>query len=412
MKTNRSTFSIYAGFTLTVLGGMIFGVTGLAAGSAATLLKPLQPILPWVFLIYPLLLTVRGDINGILTGKLGTTLHLGTIKPSWRKNTDNFIELIVLIFFLSIYDAILIGTVTSIIGILMKLYTIPFNPLKYIIKIFSITLTTFVLTATISMLTTFLLSFFIYKKNRDPDVYVYPVTSSVNDILITIIFFLISWLYRPWEENVHVYLFLGIPILVISLFSAIFIIVKFRKSNFFMKGISQSLPTLTLTNFIATGTGSVLASLSAVLSPTIIVFYPAIISSVGSQNSILANTTSTKLHLGSMKPSFKSLKTQDFLIKYLGIITGAIIIVSLMSIIGVLLFPPPGLTFLVYLRILVLLLLTNFLSFGIISIIALSAAFLSFRFGLDPDNLVNPLLSSSADLVTTSVLVLMFILLF
>ncbi len=411
MKTNRSTFSLYAGFTLTVLGGMIFGVTGLAAGSAATLLKPLQPILPWVFLIYPLLLTVRGDINGILTGKLGTALHLGTIKPSWRKNTDNFIELIVLIFFLSIYDAILIGTVTSIIGILMKLYTLPFNPLKYILKIFAITITTFVLTATVSMLITFLLAFFIYKKKKDPDLYVYPVTSSVNDIIITIVFFLICWVYRPWEENVHLYLFLGIPLLVISTVFIIFAIVKLRQSNFFMKGISQSLPVLTITNLIATGTGSVLASLSSILSPIIIVFYPAIISSVGSQNSILANTTSTKLHLGSIKPSLKSLKTQDFLITYLGIVTGAILIVSLMSIIGVLLFPQ-GITFLIYLRILGLLLITNFLSFVIISVIALSAAFLSFKFGLDPDNLVNPLLSSSADLVTTSILVLMFILLF
>ena len=67
MASHRSPFSIFAGFTLTVLGGMIFNVGGLFAGRSAVLLSNLQEILQWVFLIYPLLLTVRGDINGILS---------------------------------------------------------------------------------------------------------------------------------------------------------------------------------------------------------------------------------------------------------------------------------------------------------------------------------------------------------
>jgi len=180
-----------------------------------------------------------------------------------------------------------------------------------------------------------------------------------------------------------------------------------------MKGIKQSLPILTITNFIAAGTGSVLVALSSILStvPILLVFYPAIISTVGSQNSILANTTTTKLHLGSLEPSFKSLKTKEFSINFFGIITSAIILISLMSVIGVVLFPQ-GITFQLFWVILGLLLLSNFLSFLIVSLIALSASFLSFRFGLDPDNVVNPLLSSSADLVTTTFLVLIFTLLF
>ncbi|MCE7743300.1 MAG: hypothetical protein GOP50_12690, partial [Candidatus Heimdallarchaeota archaeon] len=299
----------------------------------------------------------------------------------------------------------LIGTATSVIGILLKLYTSPLD----VLKIFSITITTFILTATISMLITFFLTFIIFKKNRDPDVYAYPITSSINDILITVVFFLICWLYRPWEDNLGMHYYLGIPVIAAALTLFCFSIIKFRKSKYFMKGITQSLPILTVTNFIAAGTGSVLASLSLILSavPILLVFYPAIISTVGSQNSILANTTTTKLHLGSLEPKFKSLLTRDFSINFFGIITAAIIVISMMSIIGVLLFPE-GINFKIYWVILGLLLMSNFISFIIVSLIALSASFLSFRFGLDPDNIVNPLLSSSADLVTTTVLVLIF----
>ena len=409
MKTNRSTFSIFAGFTLTVLGGMIFDIGGLAAGRAATLLNSLMENVPWVFLIYPLLLTVRGDINGILTGKLGSALHLGIIKPVWRKNSSTFLELIFMIVFMSIYDAILIGTVTSVLGFLLKLFS---NPIE-VLQIYVITLTTFILTATISMLITFLLTFFIFKKNGDPDVYAYPITSSVNDILITIVFFLICWLYQPWKDYLNLHYYIGIPIIVFVLIVFIFSIVKFKDSKYFLRGIKQSIPVLTLTNLIAAGTGTVLATLSDTLSavPILLVFYPAIISTVGSQNSILANTTSTKLHLGSIKPSFKSIRSKEFSITYGSIITSAVLIILLMSIIGVLLFPE-GITFGLYWLILGLLLLSNFLSFFLISFIALSASFLSFRFGLDPDNLVNPLLSSSADLVTTIVLVFLFKLLY
>ncbi|MCK4897031.1 MAG: hypothetical protein KAS47_09485, partial [Candidatus Heimdallarchaeota archaeon] len=119
MIKQRSPFSIFAGFTLAVLGGMIFNIGGLFAGRSAVLLNDLEGFLKWVFLIYPLLLTVRGDINGILSGKLGTALHLGTIKPIWRKNTSRFYELMGLVFFFSIFDAIVVSITATILSVIL-----------------------------------------------------------------------------------------------------------------------------------------------------------------------------------------------------------------------------------------------------------------------------------------------------
>ena len=406
MATPRSPFSIFAGFTLTVLGGMIFNVGGLFAGRSAVLLTNLQEVFQWVFLIYPLLLTVRGDINGILSGKLGTALHLGTIEPSWRKNTTRFYQLISFIFIITVYDALLVGLVASLLS-----YILGFS--INVIEILVISVTTFVFGAILSMVLTFTLTFFIYRRKGDPDVFVYPIMSSVNDILITLIFFSVGYIYRIWKPSINLHLYLGIPILIISLLIVLFLVIRWRKAQYITNGIKQSLPTLSVTNIIAAGTGTVLASFQAIIgaNPILLICYPAVISTVGSQGSVLANTTTTKLHLGTIEPHYTSLRKPDFFISLFGILTVGFILSFLYSAIGIGI-STEIITFMFYLKFLLLLISTNFIAFSIVFLISTTAAFLTYRFGLDPDNLVNPILSSSADLITTAILVLISLPLF
>ncbi|MHA2256304.1 MAG: magnesium transporter, partial [Candidatus Heimdallarchaeaceae archaeon] len=389
MATHRSPFSIFAGFTLTVLGGMIFNVGGLFAGRSAILLTNLQEILQWVFLIYPLLLTVRGDINGILSGKLGTALHLGTIEPKWRKNTNRFYQLISFIFIITVFDAILVGFVASLLSFILGMSV-------NVIEILVVSITTFVFGAILSMVLTFSLTFFIYRRKRDPDVLVYPIMSSINDILITLIFFSVGFCYRIWKPELNLHLYLGIPIFVISVTVAVLLIIKWRKVKYITDGIIQSLPTLSITNLIAAGTGTVLASFQALLgaNPILLICYPAVISTVGSQGSVFANTTSTKLHLGTIKPSFSFFKTQDFVISFFGILSVGFLLNLIYSAIGTGI-TSESISFSIYLRLILLLLLTNLISFLLVFMISTADSFLTYRFGLDPDNIVNTILSSS-----------------
>ncbi|MHA1346038.1 MAG: magnesium transporter [Candidatus Heimdallarchaeaceae archaeon] len=401
MIKQRSPFSIFAGFTLSVLGGMIFNVGGLFAGRTAVLLSDLEGFLKWVFLIYPLLLTVRGDINGISSGKLGTALHLGTIKPTWRKNTSRFYELMGLIFFFSIFDSIVVSISAIILSAILGISA-------NFLDILVICVTTFAIGAIISTVFTFTLTFWIYNRKGDPDVYVYPIMSSINDILITIIFFGVCQLYRPWETGLHLYL--GLPIITIIVAGIILYFVKFGKRDYVRSSIKQSLPTLTITTLIALGTGTILASVQVILMqfPIFLVFYPAMISTVGSQGSILANTTSTKLHLGTIKPSFTFFKSKNFLSSFGSIFTAGLLLNLLFSILGPLL-TPGGISFSSFGIFLLILVLSNILGFLVIGMLATSSAFVTFKFGLDPDNLVIPILTSCADLVTTGLLVLSFL---
>jgi len=66
---------------LSIMGALAFNIGGVFAGRTAVLLNKIISFLPWVFLVYPLLLTIREDINGILSNKLGSVLYLGTINP-------------------------------------------------------------------------------------------------------------------------------------------------------------------------------------------------------------------------------------------------------------------------------------------------------------------------------------------
>ncbi len=409
MLKRPSSISLFAGFALSAFGAIIFNIGGLFAGRSAVLLQNLKDNIPWIFLIYPLLLTVRGDINGILTGKLGTALHLGTIYPSWKRRTDRLFHLIGLLFFLSVYDSILIGCVTSFLGILFKL-NIQFVDF---LKIVSISLTSFVLTSILAISIAFTLTFFLYRKNKDPDVYAYPLTSSLNDIIITLIFVAVCWIYQPWRNNYYLHFYLGVPLIIVTVCFVSFILFKFIRNEYFKQGLFQSLPALTITNIIAAGTGSVLAFFSDILTqvPILIVFYPAILSTIGDQSIILANTTTTKLYLGKIKPSFSTLKTQEFQITYSGIIFAGIIFTLLLSIIGISLVPR-SITAVLFFKILAVLIITNILAYFIISSLAISSTFITYKIGLDPDSLVNPLLTSTADLITTSILVLMAIVIF
>ncbi|GAH34071.1 unnamed protein product, partial [marine sediment metagenome] len=54
--------------------------------------------------------------------------------------------------------------------------------------------------------------------------------SSINDILITVIFFGACQLYRPWETDLHYYL--GLPIIVIVITGIVFYLVKFGKRDY------------------------------------------------------------------------------------------------------------------------------------------------------------------------------------
>ena len=69
-----------------------FNTLGLLTGTIILLYLGILSLekAPWAIFLYPGILSVRGAIGGLFSGHLGTGLHLGSIKPVLRQNTNDF----------------------------------------------------------------------------------------------------------------------------------------------------------------------------------------------------------------------------------------------------------------------------------------------------------------------------------
>ncbi|MHA1873936.1 MAG: magnesium transporter [Candidatus Heimdallarchaeaceae archaeon] len=398
----QSLLKEYSALAISAFGAIVFNIGGIFAGRTAVLLNKIQPFLPWIFLIFPLLLTVRGDISGILTGNLGTSLHLGTIKPSFRQNTKRFYELLSLILMLSFYDSVFVTIISTLICLIMKIS-------MEFLSILVITITTFFIGTVISLFLTVVFSFFVFNHNGDPDVYTYPIMSTVNDIIITIVFFLTCIFYRPWKTKLSLYA--GLPLVSFIFLLIMFLQVYWIKNGFIKLGLKQSLPPLLVTTIIAAGTGSLLVTFENLLQavPIVLVVLPSVLSTVGAQNSIIANTTTTKLHLGTLEPKISFIKSKELLLPFCAFGTVGILMSIIYSLLAVAIYPI-NISLILYFSLLLVLISSNLISYLIVSSLAFLTAVLTYKYGFNPDNIVIPVLSTLADLISTSFLVLFSIL--
>jgi cation transporter-like permease len=72
----------------------IFDIGSLIAGFAIAWQLGIFNLAPWVLALYPAVISVKAIITGILTGRLSTALHLGTMYPKLFGNTKSFYKLI------------------------------------------------------------------------------------------------------------------------------------------------------------------------------------------------------------------------------------------------------------------------------------------------------------------------------
>ncbi|MFW9922007.1 MAG: magnesium transporter, partial [Candidatus Thorarchaeota archaeon] len=192
----KTAINLFVGMFIQAVIALSFDGGGIISGTIASFLMDTKHV-KWIVLIYGPLLAARGDI-AVLAGKLGTGLHLGTVKPTFRKNTPIYRSLLASVMTIAMIDAVLVGAVTYI----MNLLTFPaevkvVNPTLF----FVIPIIVLGIAAIISTQITSAVSFFTYKRGLNPDIYVVPVMSTVNNILITIFYALTLMILKPWGST-------------------------------------------------------------------------------------------------------------------------------------------------------------------------------------------------------------------
>lgn len=399
-------------FSLTLKQSLMayaFNISGIVAGTIVAYNSGLFEKAPWAIAIYPPILSARGVIGGLFCGRLSTALHLGTVQPRLFGNTKNFYLLFqaivvmnfetsfvmsfVAVLFRSVYAGITMDELVNIIGMVvaaMALALIVISPL------------------------TMTVSFLSFKHGLDPDIILYPIESTVADLLITTIY--ISMLNLFFAYSYFSRFFLAL-VSLISVLTAAYFLVRNRRESEFVKTLKESLLTIVFVSFIINVAGATLGKVDETLrerqelyrSYPVYVVYPALIDTIGDVGAVVGSTATTKLAIGTLKSTFSSIK--NHLIEISGAWVASLIMYLVYSILALIIqgFLNP----LNLLKFTILLFTANVIAASFIIIISYAVAILAYQKGLDPDNFEIPMESSFADSVTTiSLLAALFLLAF
>ena len=96
---------------------LLFNLGAILAGVLLASYFGFFSLAPWGLAIYPGILSMRGVIGGLFSGRLSTGLHIGTIRIGFTKNTRNFYMLWRATAVLTLESSIMLGAVATVFGV-------------------------------------------------------------------------------------------------------------------------------------------------------------------------------------------------------------------------------------------------------------------------------------------------------
>lgn len=393
---SRGTF---AEFKETLLA-YTFGLGGLIAGFVLVSQLGLFDVSTWAIAVWPAILSAKGVISGLLSGRLGTALHLGTVYPRFFNNTKSFYKMI----HTTVVLTLIVSAVMSLISIVFGLIFWGAMPENFL-EIVLVVVATMTLGLGLSFVTT-KVAFLTFKRGLDPDIVVYPIMATIADMFITLCYILILnvyFIYGLFGKSIIAIIVLFHIILVL------YIIPKNYKEYDFRKNLKESLLTLLFVSVIVNITGTVLKSIRESLQNRvgeIITALPSLLAIIGDVGSVVGSTATTKLALGLLRPSFASLRHHARTV--LSAWVASIVVFSFLAILSPLI--NGTLSISTFSNLISILIVANVIAIAGIVLLSFGISILTFQKGLDPDNFVIPIESSFADSLMTIALLLALVL--
>jgi len=368
----------------------LFDIGGIFAGALVASQLSVMQLSPWIIAIYPAVLSAKGMIGGLLSGRLSTALHIGNVYPKMFGNTRSFYTLYQAIFVLTAITSLTISIVSIIFG--TQFWGIRFTDLYDII---SVVLATMSMGLAFTFVST-VVAFVTFKKGLDPDILVYPIMSTAADLGITLCYVLVLNLFFLYGQEGKV---IVLAICVLQAILVSFISARNMRDEEFRKTIKESLLTLLLVAFIVNITGTVLNRISGIVEDCREVYtvYPALIDTIGDVGSVVGSTATTKIALGLVEPSLRFIR--HHVPQILGAWMSSAILFTVFSALSLII---NGIfTLNTFLHFSSILLASNVIAVVAIILVSMAVSLITYKKGLDPDNFVVPIESSLADSVTS-----------
>jgi len=364
-----------------------FGYVDLISGaiSALVLLFVIRDV-PWILSILPVLLSVRGATNGVFSGVLSTSLHIGTIEPRFRSNTEHYYSLIAAVFTMPMLNALISMLILGIFFI---------DPIKMILSFFVLLLASSI-AVVFSIIMTSFIGFMAFRKGFNPDDVVYPIMSTVNDVFASLFLVAAVLIIRPWDTSYA--FFTGFFVFIILAGCVIYAYKKNKESETYKTTLREAYGGIIYSIFFSSLAGIILTRLYDyfVEDYLFLIILPFVMTILGDVSSVLVSRLTTALSLGEIE--YRSI---DNIFAFMA--------ESLVDISAPLLFSLTIATFLVSILVnafskvlmfmLVVYLVSVFVLITEIPIIA-GISVSTFKRGLNPDNFSIPIVTSTADFLT------------
>jgi mgtE-like transporter len=377
-----------------------FDIGGLFAGFIVASQLGVFRLTPWAIAIYPAIIGAKSVIEGILSGRLSTALHLGTVYPRFSANTKSFYKLIEALIVVNLATAAAMSAFALFFGHFFWEITISdFSAiLSVVVATMALGLTFFVVTVKVA--------FVSFKRGLDPDIVVYPVMSSVAGILITVFYVVALNLFFLFGSlGQWVLIILGL----IHLFIVGYILPRNLREQEFIKTLRETFAMIVIVSFIVNITGTILRRIShyATNYRVLYTIYPALINMISDVGSVVGSTATTKLALGLLTPSLSSIRHHAkniFSAWAASIMMFIVLAASALAIHGLF-------SLSAFSSLLSVLLVANIIAVVTIIILSYAISILTFKKGLDPGNFVIPIESSfSASVISIALLMALLLL--
>ncbi|MEM3691688.1 MAG: magnesium transporter [Candidatus Korarchaeum sp.] len=363
------------------LFSLSFDLGGLFAGGILESLSGLVLRRPWCIALYPIVLTGRGALNGIEAARISTGLHLGTVRPSFRGNTTYYYSIISSTIVLSLLMSVLMGFLACIFG---------GSGLSELPLVVSTAISSQTIAVAVIVPATSFVGHESFKRGMDPDVVVYPVTSTIADIWATLSYVISLSLAFNEVGVILIYLIASSTIIFTLILAVIF-----SREEEFRRTTRESFLTIATVTLISSLSGLSLSSVREVIerTPGILTVYPAIIDTIGDCAAIFGSISTTNLFTGLLSPSIVEIRSKVGDIAQIG--AAGLIYFALYSAIGLVI--GGSRSSLVVVSVYGILL-------PVVMVFTFSLSILTFRRGLNPDNFIIPLETTATDTMSTALI--------
>ncbi|MDR0509162.1 MAG: magnesium transporter [Candidatus Methanoplasma sp.] len=350
---------------------------------------------------------MRGNIFGAMGSRLGTSMHMGTFKMSFKKDSilrSNIESSIGLSFLISLAMGIIGWAVVAIFD---------FGDVHIGSFVF-ISMLGGLMAGIILLGVNLMIARTGFKRNWDVDNITAPLIAAAGDIVTMPMLFICAWfvVHCP-DQNI-----INILTLVLVLITVIVLTIIFTRKAVLgrmdeaKRIISQSSPILLMCLLLDIAAGVIIENETdaLIILPVLIIMMPAFLNEGNALSGMLTSRLSSMLHLGTLRVSRFPGKnaSENFFITYvLAAVTygyiGVIAFVAAMAMGG-----PGDISFI---RVMCIVLISGMLTTTVLNFLSYYVAVTAVRFDLDPDDHSIPLTSSSMDLISAAVLISIIMLL-